>query len=603
MDVKFIVSGIQLENGVNSTAFTIGRSFFKAGGEVVIDPDYLSVIFGGKAGTAYYQIRVSDKKLWCPGDEVADALIVLQLGRASGQLPLAATNYLPKIKQGGLLLYDSSFVGEVQTEEFQAVPIPAYATAKAMFPQEEEKRVNLIRNSVMTGALFEIFGFDPESAIVRETFAEQFRGKGDTLEKNLAALEAGRAFVRERQGPYHKLLALQPPDRKRLFLTGSDAMYLSAKCCGADLYAGYPITPASPLLEAAERHVSDFGGAAIQAEDEIAAAMTVFGASYGGALAFTATSGPGFSLMAETIGHSGMTEVGMLIVDAQRAGPSTGMPTKTEQSDLMFAIFGHHGDIPKIVLAPGTPQEYFEVMPRAFAFMLKYQVPVIVLTSLDIAEGFSTIDALDLDYADAFDLSIRPHDKRGMGALHERFALTESGISPRAIPGERGKIFKINGSEHDACGFVTTNPSLCTAMMDKRLRKLDTFLAEDACAPEVTGPRRADVSLVGWGGTKGVIREAQERLAQEGLRVRTVHFGDLWPMSSASAVAAVSGARKTFVVENNATGQLAQLLRMKASEGGVAVPRNKLVSVLRYDGRPFEPCVIVQSVRKEVDCG
>ena len=609
MDVKFIVSGIQLEDGVNSAAQNIARAIFRAGGEVCIDPNYLSVIYGGKVGAAYYQIRVSDEPILCSGDEIADALIALQLSRVKGQLPIAATDYLSKIENGGLLIYDSSFVGAVSLPGIRAIPVPAYATLKELFPDEEAKKLHYIRNAMMLGALFEIFGFDDDSAVARKIFEEQFRKKPEVLEKNLQAIEAGRAYIRATFPAAYldKPLVFSADNRKknRLLMTGNDAISISAINCGVGLYAGYPITPASPLLEFMDKHLRRFGGVAIQAEDEIAAAMITLGAWYGGALAFTATSGPGFSLMIETIGQSGMTETPIVIVDVQRAGPGTGMPTKTEQSDLMIAIFGHHGDMPKIVLAPGDVKEHFEVMPRAFYLARKYQLPVIILSSLGVAEGYMSVSAFDLSCASRFDLNWFPDKEHGSGVIQKRYGITERGISYQGIPGQRDLV-KLGGAEHDEMSGVTTNPETRRQMMDKRLRKLETFLREDFMPPRTFGPDEANVVLVGWGSIKGAMLEAKRRLGILGVRARVVHFTDMWPMSQASVermmISQTGNIPRVFVVEENATAQFTHLLSLVAPRAVARVPEKRWHSVLQYNGRPIEPCTIVAQVLKETKC-
>lgn len=608
MDVKFLVSGIQLEDGVNSAAQNIAKAVFRAGGEVCIDPNYLSVIYGGKVGTAYYQVRVSDEPILCPGDEVADALVALQLSRVKGQLSVAATDYISKIKPGGILIYDSSFVGVVSVPGVRVIPMPAYATLKELFPNEEAKKLHHIRNAMMLGALFEIFGFDEELAITKTVFEEQFRKKPAILEENLKAIEAGRIYIRTVFPAtfFEKPMILSADNQKRnrLLLTGNDALSISALNCGAGLYAGYPITPASPILEFMDKHLRRFGGVAIQAEDEIAAAMVVLGAWYGGALAFTATSGPGLSLMIETIGQSGMTETPLVIIDVQRAGPGTGMPTKTEQSDLMIAIFGHHGDMPKIVLAPGDVREHFEVMPRAFHLAGKYQLPVIILSSLDVAEGYMSVPAFDLSFASCFDPAWFPDKENGGGELQRRYAITESGISYRGIPGQRDLV-KLGGVEHDEMSGVTTNPRIREEMMNKRLRKIDTFLREDYRPPRTFGPDDADIVLLGWGSKKGVMLEAKRRLEKLGHPVRVVHFIDLWPMSENSIESALFARPENiphvFVVEENATAQFSHVLSQVAPRVVARVPPEKWHSILQYNGRPIEPRLIVSRVLEEVD--
>ena len=348
-----------------------------------------------------------------------------------------------------------------------------------------------------------------------------------------------------------------------------------------------------------EKNLRNFGGVSLQCEDEIAAAMAALGASYGGANAFDATSGPGLSLKIETIGHAGMTETGLVIIDVQRAGPSTGMPTKTEQSDLLLAIFGHHGDIPKIVFAPGNVQECFDAIPRSLYLARKYQLPVIVLTSLDIAEGWSTTDEFNLNNPFELKLDWHPGPKTGPSDLHERYALTESGISSIALPGEKRKIFKMGGVEHDEYGFGTTKPALRRAMMDKRLKKTRTFLKEDFQMPKFYGPDRSEALLAGWGSSKGVLLEAKERLDAKGISARVCHFTDMWPLKDGLASGILSSSDRIYIVEGNATGQLATLLKIRAAEDGAPFHKPRISSILSYDGLPIEPRTILNTVLKK----
>ena len=601
MDDKVIVSGIQLRNGVETTSKIIAQIFLKLGLNVMVSKDYLSTIDGGNAGTTYYQIRVGDGEIKCAGDEIASVLVCLQHGKKEGELPLAATNYLEKIRDCGFLIYDSSKVGLIDpstpAKKIFSVPVPAYDIVKKLFPEEDQIKVNRIRNSVLVGAMLFLLGLDSKEAEYLAAYGKFL--KKSVLEQNLAALrEAFRIMPGLQNFRYWDGVSLRfsKATADRMLIDGNNAMAISALGSGVKAYVGYPITPASGLLEAFTKVLP----ATIQAEDEIAAAEMVMGLSYGGARALTATSGPGFCLMAETISHMGMLEIGCVIIDAQRAGPSTGMPTKTEQSDLNLAIYGHNGDIPKIVLAPGDIGECFEIIPRAFYLAEKYQLPVIILTSLELAEGLYTVTRFDLSILDRYSKALPgPKNVAPVGSMHPRFLRNqETGICEVALPGTPGRIYNLNGSEHDIYGNVTTNREIRIANMSGRLGKMDTFLKNDYCPPTVCGNPKPKIALVGWGDVKGVLFEARDILEKKGVDSRAVHFVDVWPLDAFAIYDALRGPKEIFVIEGNATGQFADLMRQQLAVGGFAslLSRKRFHKITRFDGRPIEPRYITERV-------
>ncbi len=594
-DFKAMVAGIQLENGLDSASRIIAEALFAAGAEIAVDKDYLSTIYGGKSGTSYYQIRAGDEPLYCVGDDTCDALICLDISRSAGVLPLSAKNYASKVKPDGLVLYDTAVAGYIPSfdrEDINFCGIPAQKLAAELFPNELPAKINLIRNSIFIGVLFSLLPMDPEnkSTSVARALTKVFSRKKAAKDQNCRAFEVGFYYGTTLHLPYRLPSLNIQPQNKRIFLTGNDALGLGTLAAGVKTYFGYPITPASSLLEFMKKHLK----AAIQTEDEIAASAMTLGASFAGGRSLTATSGPGLCLMVENITHAGMIEQGIVIINAQRAGPSTGMPTKTEQSDLDLVIYGNNGEIPKIVLAPGDVAECFQIMPRAYTLARKYQLPVIVLSSLELSEGIFTTQCFDLDAIPA--ILPWPADKKGVdpNALAERFSKrTASGISPKNIPGKPGEIFKVNGAEHDEFGFVNANPIQRVQMMDKRMKKLEVFLKEDAQPPKVYGDPDARIALVGWGATKGALLEAAERLNERGIITKTLHFTDIWPLPVEKIKDLLKPADHIFVAELNKTGQFAQLLIQKFAEAGILL---KLHKINRYDGRPLEPRLVAEKV-------
>ncbi|MBX6378515.1 MAG: 2-oxoacid:acceptor oxidoreductase subunit alpha, partial [Clostridia bacterium] len=380
----------------------------------------------------------------------------------------------------------------------------------------------------------------------------------------------------------------------RMVLHGNHALALGALAGGCRFIAAYPMTPATSLFEYMTAHAAEVGVVTKHAEDEIAAICMAIGAAHAGARAMTATSGGGFSLMTEALGMAGMGEIPVVVVLAQRGGPSTGLPTRTEQGDLLFAIHASQGEFPRVVLAPGSHRRCFRAGWRAFNLAERYQCPVIVLTDQFLA---SSLRSLPLD---AFDLGAVRIDRGHTWTAEElerleepyrRYALTPSGISPRALPGHPRGVFAITTDEHDETGHITEEIVNRRRMMEKRLRKLDQALGEME-GPLRYGPEEADLTLITWGSTWGPACEAADLLQADGLRANVLHFEDLWPFPAEKARAALAGVRRSVCVEQNATGQFARFLRMCT---GFQVDGQ----LHKYDGRPFSPQEIAAGVAKE----
>jgi 2-oxoglutarate ferredoxin oxidoreductase subunit alpha len=342
---------------------------------------------------------------------------------------------------------------------------------------------------------------------------------------------------------------------------------------GLGYYAGYPITPASDILEWLAARLPRFEGVAIQTEDEIAALASVLGASFAGRKAMTATSGPGLSLMAELIGLAGMAEIPAVIVDAQRSGPSTGMPTKTEQSDLNHALYGGHGEAPRVVMAPTSVEDCFAVIVEAFNAAEQYQVPVIMLSDQSLSHRLETIARPDLA---SLEVSDRAHPSGELNGGYKRYEILANGVSPMAVPGGKG-AYVSTGIEHDEAGNPHYEPELHEAMMAKRFRKLDRLAREGRVT--FTGPDHADVGILGWGSTEGVALEAAEICLDRGLRVATCYPRVLGPLPVERIRSWAAGMGRVIVPELNVTGQFARLVR---ADAGLEVE-----SVTKATGLPF----------------
>jgi 2-oxoglutarate ferredoxin oxidoreductase subunit alpha len=349
------------------------------------------------------------------------------------------------------------------------------------------------------------------------------------------------------------------------------------------------MTPATSIIEWMAKHEHEYGVVTKHAEDEIAAICMAIGANFAGARAMTATSGGGFSLMAEALGLAGMNEVPLVVFEAQRGGPSTGLPTRTEQSDLLFVIHASQGEFPRLLLAPGTIEECFECGWRAFNLAERYQTPVIVLSDQLLASSVRTIDMESIDF-DSVKIDrgklLSAEELDDLAEPYKRHLFSEDGISPRAIPGHPKAVHVTASDEHDEFGHITEDMDNRTRMMQKRMQKQETARREIE-PPTRYGPDEASIVLVGWGSTYGVLREVVDRLDGG---ARAVHFRDLWPFPVEAAKEALKGG-KLVTVENNYTGQFKRLLQ---SETCIQVDH----MISRYDGRPFSPEDILAGLKE-----
>ncbi len=486
----------------------------------------------------------------------------------------------PELRDGGVIIADAKFKptkdDDINARLF-AVPFTAIA---------EELGTSLMKNMVATGASAALLGLPIES--VKEVVEQEFSRKGNAVvEKNNEAVEKGASYIIEEAGTLIEDFKLEPADgEKRLFMIGNEAIGLGAVAAGCRFMAAYPITPASEIMEYLIKRLPELGGTVIQTEDEIAAATMTIGANYAGVRALTASAGPGLSLKAEAIGLAGMTETPIVIVDTQRGGPSTGLPTKQEQSDLNAMIYGTHGEIPKIVLSPSTIEECFYDTVEAFNLADKYQCPVIVLTDLQLSLGKQTSEMLDFDKVE-IDRGklLEEASETDKEHLFKRYEFTEDGISPRVKPGTKHGIFHVTGVEHDEEGRPSENPVNRKKMMDKRMKKLENLQVTDPIKVQAEA-EEPDLLIIGMGSTIGTIDEARVRLHEDGLKTNHITVRLMNPFPAKELQPHIDKAKKVVIVENNATGQLASLVKLNINQ------HEKINSMLKYDGNPFLPAEI-----------
>ncbi|MDO8615625.1 MAG: 2-oxoacid:acceptor oxidoreductase subunit alpha [Dehalococcoidia bacterium] len=581
-DLSILIGG-DAGQGVESGGAGFSQAFARAGLHVFAMQDFRSRIRGGHN---FYQIRLSERPVYSHSDPVH---LVIAL------TPESVALHQDNIADGGAVIFPDKF--EIDEAPLRRRGISVDALPLLSIAQEHGDRVMV--NTAALAAAAGITGFPLEflEGVIRQNFA---RKGAAAVEANLRVAAAACKVARERYGsdfPYRLRAVDGAP--QRLLMNGNQALAMGALAGGCRFISAYPMTPATTIMEWLAALPPEYGVVAKHAEDEIAAVCMAIGASFAGARAMTATSGGGFSLMVEAMGLAGMTEVPVVIVNAQRGGPSTGLPTHTEQSDLLFAVHASQGEFPRIVLAPGTVQECFETGWRALNLAERYQCPVVVMTDTLLASSIQTVDADAIDFAaveidrgatlDHADLEGQPGD------VYRRFEFTETGVSPRALPGHPRGVYAVASDEHDETGHISEDSANRVAMMQKRMRKLDEA-EKELRPPALYGPPRAETTLVCWGSTYGACREAVDRINQAGGSANVLQFADLWPLPREEAARALEACRETVAVEQNYTSQLALLLRMVT---GVQVDR----TLNKYDGRPFGPEEIAAALGREVVSG
>jgi 2-oxoglutarate ferredoxin oxidoreductase subunit alpha len=566
--------GGQQGEGIESTGEIFAIALNRKGYHLYSYRHFSSRIKGGHTNN---KIRVSTK----PVRSISDDLDILV---AFDQETIDLN--VNELRSGGIVIGDAKFNPTVPDGlDVRLIPVPFTTMA-------EELGTSMMKNMVAVGSSIALMGLSTDA--FKTVVEELWSRKGQkVVEKNMEALIRGAQFMmNELGGPLSDFQLEEADGKNRLFMIGNDAIGLGALAAGCRFMPAYPITPASEIMEYLIKKLPKYSGTVIQTEDEIAAITMAIGGAYGGVRTMTASAGPGLSLMMEAIGLSGMTETPVVIVDTQRGGPSTGLPTKQEQSDMNAMIYGTHGEIPKVVLAPSTVTECFYDTITAFNVAEQYQCPVILLTDLNLSLGKQSVEPLEYDKIEINRGKLLKGElpESEDGTLFKRYEFTEDGISPRVIPGLKHGIHHVTGVEHDETGRPSESAPNRKKMMDKRLSKLNQLKIDNPIV-ENTPHDHADVLVVGIGSTIGTIEEAMERLNKEGLKVNHAHVRLLAPFPANSMKSLMEKADKVVVVENNATGQLASQLKLHV---GLA---EKIRHILKYDGNPFLPSEIYNQIK------
>jgi len=578
-DVTIKIGG-EAGQGVESSSAGFVKALSRGGLYVFGNSDYMSRIRGGYN---FYQIRAGNAPFYCHSDDLH--LLLAFHGEA-------ITQHKDEIVKGGAIIYDEELeidTGSLTARGIQLFPLPLVKLAY------ESGANRIMANTAAIGAAVGVTEYEFER--IEEVISQNFKRKGDkVVEMNVKIAREAYTLAKDKYAKDFKFklspIADQP---KRMIIHGNHAICLGAIGGGCRFISGYPMTPATTIIEFLSEKGNQFGIVTKQTEDEISAILMAIGANHAGVRAMTATSGGGFSLMVEALGMAGATETPLVVVNAQRAGPSTGLPTRTEQADLEFVLRASQGEFPRIILAPGTIEQCFEAGWRAFNLAEKYQCPVIILTDLYQSATVRTIEKEAFDYSKITIergalLSEEALDK--LTAPYERHAITDSGISPRALPSHPKAVFMTTSDEHDEQGHPIEDAETRNKMMEKRMRKLE-LAVEEMRTPEVYGSKEAEITLIGWGSTYGALREAVDRLQEEGTDANFIHFVDIWPFPEERVTPLLKEAKYTVCVEGNYTGQLANIIRTYT---GINVDKR----LLRYDGRPFSAGYILSKIKDEV---
>jgi len=529
-----------------------------------------------KGGPCMMQLRASERAVFHHGD-LADVLMAFNAE--------AIQNNIDNLREGGVLLYEAAVESPLPRKDgIACFPVPLRHIAM------EEIGSPLSKNIIALGVLTQLYGL-PQEAIVGLLEA-RFRKRGKAiLDTNLRGLEAGIRYAEERLQEASQGLRLRPTGKPpKLLMTGNEAAAVGALAAGVDCFFGYPITPSSEIMEYLAKNLPRVGGRFLQTEDEISAISGVCGAAWAGRRAMTATSGPGLSLMSEVLGLLSMTELPAVVIDSQRGGPSTGLPTKTEQSDLLLALYGTHGDSPRIVLAPSTVRETLELVALSFELAEKYQMPAIVLMDQTLSSRLETVDA---DILSNIPKPAPPQTPAAGDGEYRRFLLTENGVSPRIFPGTPGGYEYIStGLEHNERGDPQYDERMHTIMSAKRHKKV-AALAQDPLAAgryAVFGVEEAEIGIVAWGSTAGAVEDAVHRAIEEGIPVKALIPKVLNPMIHSEMKPFLASTKRLLVPEMNFTGQLATLLR--------STYRVPTVRFNKVKGVPFRSLEILEKIRQ-----
>jgi len=603
-------------DGIDSTSQNFAKALMRSGLDIFTHRHYPSRIRGGHT---YVEIRAAADPVHSRGDGYN---FLLALGDSFARNPDEESVYgdeeikplsenLDDLREGGIIVYDSGLIDVEESlpdlderaaeNDWHVFDLDLRAMAK-------EQGREVMRNTAGIGATAALLGMDTD--YVEEVMRDS-KMKGDVLETNLSILEDTYETIQTEYDFEHDLRIPEGDhDEEQVLVSGSNGVAYAAIDAGCRFIAGYPMTPWTDVFTIMSQNLPDMGGVAEQVEDEIAAASLAIGASHAGAKAMSGSSGGGFALMSEPLGLAEMTETPIVLVEAMRAGPSTGMPTKPEQGDLEHVLYTSQGDSNRVVFAPGTVEEAYEQTRTAFEIAYDYHIPAIVVYDQKLSGENTNVPESFFDREPDPSLGATLTEDELAEAAHDESGKflrygndpdeTPEGVSPRSLPGQTGGRYLASGNEHWPSGHIAEDPENRVKQMDRRIRKLTSIRerldSADDSNQTYMGPEDADYGIVTWGSQQGAVREAVDRLNDAGHSVRAIGVSDMMPFPEAELTAFLESVERAMVVEMNATAQFRGHVQRHLGRFGP-----KLHSLLKYDGNPFEPAEVVEGLESVID--
>ena len=561
-DISIVLCG-QAGQGIQTVEYLLMRILKLAGYNCFSTKEYMSRVRGGANSI---EVRVSDSPVRAYINRI-DILVPLNKG--------AIEHLENRITHQTIVLAEEENIPQDAIGKYNLINVPFNKIAVQIGN-------TMYSNVVATGTILALFAI--EQQIVFDYIKKHFSTKSaDIIDNNVKAAQAGFEIGSELKGTGKVQIALGPNAgvREETLLNGGEAVALGAIAGGCNFIAAYPMSPSTPVLVFLAQHAKEFGVIAEQAEDEIAAINMAIGAWYAGGRALASSSGGGFALMIEGLSLAGMLESPVVVHLAQRPAPATGLPTRTEQADLELALYSGHGEFPRIIFAPGSIEDAFYLTQKAFNLADKFQVPVFVLTDQYLIDSYYNTPQLDLTAVMVEKYIVQTQKD------YKRYELTESGISPRGIPGYGEGLVVLDSDEHDEHGHITEDLDLRTRMVDKRLRKLE-LIKEEIIPPQLWSQQDYKNLVVCWGSTYNIVKEALVKLGRKD--VSLLHYKQPFPLHSETA-GYLKRAERTVIVENNATSQFGKLIKLYT---GVDIDKK----ILKYNGLPFSVEEVVEGLEK-----
>ena len=561
--------GAEAGGGILTIGDSLGRAFSRMGYHVFSHQDYESRIRGGHN---FYQIRFSDKPVMASRENID---ILIALDKAS--VPV----HEKEVLDSGHIIYDSETLKtKYEGPRFLDIPFVKLAV--------DSGGSKVMANTVAVGAVLGMLGIELD--LLEESLKTTFYDKGEeVINANIRAVRAGRDFaVRE---CVKCAFSPAPRTEPKMLISGVDSIAIGAIASGCKFYSAYPMTPSTGIMLYLAEKAREYGIIVEQAEDEIAAVNMAIGASFAGVRSMTATSGGGFALMVEGLSLAAMTETPIVMGLGQRPGPATGLPTRTEQGELLFFLHAAHGEFPRVLLAPGTPEQAFSLTNKAFDLAEKYQIPAFIVFDHYLADSVWTFDRFDLSRLKYTDYRLRGEEFRKLPE-YRRHAFTDTGVTPLGVPGDSKHLVVTDSDEHGEEGHIIEDAETRTKMVEKRLLKKLPLIQDEISPPALYGDENPDIVIAGWGSTYGPIKEAVDILSKN-RSVALLHFAEVFPFPLTGQfdyMKTLCNAKLTICVENNATGQFERLMK---AETGFSFGAN----IHKYDGRPF----LVEGLLGEID--